>query len=626
MFKKPSIDNRIHLKHYGHIPANLKYDDKSVAEVMFENCEKYRDYTALKYTQSGLTHAEDYLEYANNIELTAKMLKMNGVKKGDKVMVLSPFLPEEYYTKYAVSALGAILVPLHPYETKNKDRMTEILKELKPKAIVCLDSCVLELDEIISENKDIDESLERILYYSPVDSLKKKGLLSIINPIIDSKYRASHLPSLEEMLSEDEDVIIEKYFTLVSTKSDKFTSFREELKYAKRYKGSYMANVKGDDDYVIYYTSGTSGKKPSAIIHTNNSCNALLKSGYHICDCIEPGQKLIIVPGPFHCFGSETGRNTLVNSGVTQLIIPNPKDLEALAETQKKEKAEIHIYVPLILSKMKESGLFDNISYKDTELFICGGGKLSKSVSKYWNDNLPEGRGVREGYGSTQTNGGICINTKTKQAQGTLGVPLPDYYFKLIDRDTEKEITEPNKPGSLYIAGPSIMKGILNNPNPDCLVKDNDGVVWYKTNDIVSFDEDGWYKFVDREDDVINLNSGNLVNPNEIRTILTKYSIDEAVIFNTNGHEQDMGRDRIIVCIEYAGDSEDIELLKEVLEKDFEANLKSYEIPAEIVVFDKFPFNLNGKVVKNDIKKIYFNNGYDDKNNKVCKLKLVINK
>ncbi len=592
---KPSID-RVHLKHFGHIPANLDYPSKSVAELMFENCEKHYNYQALKYSQNGLIYRENYIEFANNIELTAKMLKLNGVEKGDKVMVLSPFLPEEYHVKYAVSAVGAVLVPLHPNESKSSSKMTSLLDIVKPKLIICLDSCVPDLDYLLYGNKVIDQYVERILYYSPVDSLKGKGLKSIINPIIDLKYKKSGIGPES-----------------LKTKSTKFASFHKERNSAKNYHGSYMTNVKGEDDYVIYFSSGTSGKMPSGAIHTNNSCNSLSITGNYICDCVKPGQKLIIVPGPFHCFGSETGRNTLVNAGVEQIIIPNPKDLDAIASAQKEEQAEIHIYVPLIMSKMKDSGKFDDVSYENTELFISGGGKLSPLVSKYWNDKLPNGRGVREGYGSSQTNGGICINLKDKQIPGTIGIPLSDFYFKLVDLETGAVINEPNKPGELYIAGPSLMRAIIEEEDSNSLTVDEENVTWYKTNDMVQYNEDGWYTFIDRVDDVLNLNSGNLVNPNEIRTILEKYNLDNSIIFNTNGREDDPTLDRIILCIEYNGEAEDIEMIKRLLEAEFITNLKKYEIPSEIIVFSQLPINLNGKFLKNQTKEMYFNNEYTKK-------------
>ena len=195
---------------------------------------------------------------------------------------------------------------------------------------------------------------------------------------------------------------------------------------------------------------------------------------------------------------------------------------------------------------------------------------------------------------------------------------MSDYYFKLINIETGEIINEPNKPGELYIAGPSLMRGILNDPNPEYLITDDENVTWYKTNDLVSYDEKGWYKFIDRIDDVLNLSSGNLVNPNEIREVLEKYNIDNSIIFNTNGHKKDKGQDRVVLCIEYTGDDEDVELLKNLLEKEFALHLKSYEIPSEIVVFSQFPMNLNGKFLKNETKEKYFDNDY--------KLKMVLKK
>ncbi|MDD4187323.1 MAG: class I adenylate-forming enzyme family protein [Bacilli bacterium] len=591
-YKRPNIE-RPHLHHYGNIPANLDYPSKSVAEVMFDNCEKHKNYQAIKYTQNGITHSEDYTQYAENIESTAKMLKLLDVKKGDRIMVLSPFLPEEYHTKYAIAAVGNILIPLHPYESRSRVKMAKILEASKPKIIICLDSCVPDIDAILHDYPEIDDMVQRVLYFSPVDSLKKKGVLSLINPIIDYKYQKSGVGP-----------------KTLNTISNKFSSFAEERNRAKNYCGSYMANVKGEDDYVIYFSSGTSGKTPSGSIHTHNSCNSLLKSGQYICDCIEPGQKLIIVPGPFHCFGSETGRNTAINSGVAQIIIPDPKNLKALAEAQKKEKAELHIYVPAILSAMQKSELFDDISYENNELFICGGGRLPLKTYQYWNKKLPKGRGIREGYGSTPTNGGICINLKNEQRPGTIGIPLSDFYFKLKDPETGEIINKPNVAGELYVAGPSLMREILNEPNHLSLSTDEEGVTWYKTNDLVLYDETGWYKFLDRCDDILNLNNANLVNPNEIKDVLEKHNINNSIIFNTNGDKRAEGQDRIILCIEYVGDKEDITLLKSVLEKDFAENLKKYEIPSEIIVFDKLPMNLNGKTLKNETKEKYYNKEY----------------
>jgi|GEM_PF-4865004 len=592
--KKPKLE-RVHLSQLGHIPANLSYKSESMAVKMLNNCDLFHNaYSAVKYTQSKITHEEKYDEFGENIELTAKMLKECDAKKGDRVIVLLPWLPENYQTIYATLAIGAILVPLHPNETKSHKRMAEILREIKPSIIICLDACVQDLDEIMLDNKDIDEAIKRIIWTKPVDSLKKKGFSSVINPIIDLKYSNSDVAPKS-----------------ISTHSDKFIQFISAVKSAKHYNGEFMVNVSGQDDAVFLYSSGTSGKKPAAILHTHDAFNSLAVSGKYICDCIVPGQKVISVPGSFHGFGFGTAMHTLINYGVTQVVVPNPKDLDNLAETQRREKAEIHIGVPLLLTKMKNSGKFDDISYDNTVLFISGGAAASENTVKWWNDKLPSNAQLREGYGSSQVIGGTCINLKTKQKPNSIGVPLPDYYYKLVNTETEEIINKPNEVGEAYIAGPSVLKGILGDSNPDCLITDDDGVVWYKTSDLLKFDEDGWYYFVDRADDVLNMNNANLVNPHDIRQVFQKLGIEDAVIFKAVNETS--GYEKIVAVVEYKADKEMADYLKWTLKKAFDLYLKDYEIPDEIVVLPTLPLSLNGKPLRNDVRKLYDTGEYQYK-------------
>lgn len=600
MWIKPKVDNRVHLHHYGDVPANLNYSDvKSIGEVIFDSCETYHDYVALKYILSGNVHTENYTKFAEQIELAAKMLKLNGINKGDRIMVLLPFLPEDYHIIYAIAAVGATAVPIHP-EIRVKSQLIEQIREVNPKMIICLDRNVQLLDSIFSEYKQLGERIHKVLYVKPVDSFKMNGIASVINPIIDYKYQKSGEAP-------------EKF----NLTSNKFASYRAEINSAKNYQGTYMANVKPEDDYAIYYTSGTSGKKPAGIILSHANSFAYLKSGTAISNCVEPGDSVLNTPGPFHCFGAETGRNVTLASGATQIIVPDPKKFKEIAAVMKSEKPSHVVSVPKLLNLYKESGLFDDICLDFVKSLICGGGKMGTATSEYWNAKLKHTQ-IREGYGSTQLCGGICINTKTLQIPRTIGIPAPDVYFMLKDPETGEIINEPNKPGELYVSSPTLMKGLLGNPNPDCLITDEDGVIWYKTNDLVSYDENGWYTFIDRCDDIINLDSGNLVNPSKIEDILDKRGLETYVIFQTNNHPKNQGADRIIVAIEYAGDLEDIKLLQEVLEKDFADNLNKYEIPAEITVMDRLPINGNGKYKKRETIDKYFDGEF--------RLNLVLNR
>ncbi len=586
---------RYHLQHYDHIPANIDYPNMSMTEMMLENCDKFHDYTALKYQMNGLVHKETFNDFAGNIERFAKLMKLSDIKKGEKVVVFLPDLPETYSIVYGALAPGAILVPLHPKEPKDKIRTAEKLRLVKPSVIICLDSNIKDLDEILSENKDIDENVRRIFYTTPVESLKKKWILSVINGVIEKKYLESDNSP--------------KPYTPIS---NKFEALFPELKSANRYNGSYMENVKGEDDAEILFTSGTSGKMPTGCIHTHNGFNSLAISSKYICDCIEAGDKVIAIPGIFHGFGGGTATHTLFNCGTERLNVPNPTDLEYLAQITEKEHPEIQIHVPALLRKMKESKLFDDIFYENSKMFITGGAKMGAETYDYWANKIVSG--IREGYGSTQTIGGNCVNPKNYQIKGSMGIPFPDYYYRIIDVNTGKNIIKPYIAGELVIAGPSVMRDSLNNKEDNGLFVEN-GRVWYHTNDLVYRDETGFYFHLDRIDDIINLSNGNLVNPFHIRQILEEFGIENTEIFKATNLETEA--DKIVACFEYHAEKEQIEdLLKRIKDRFKTSGLKSYEIPTEIVILRKAPVNLNGKIEKNGVKTAYENNDY------VMKLKI----
>lgn len=575
---------RYHLQQYGHIPANIEYPSMSMTEMMLESCNKNYDRTANKYQMNGLEYTESYVTLAENIERIAKLMKLSDVKKGEKVVAFLPDLPITYSTIYGVLATGAVLVPLHPKEPKDQKRTAEKLRLTNPSVIICLDSNIKDLDEILKNNPDINKNVRRIFYTTPVDSLKKTGILSVINPIIDKKYASSSAAPAP--------------YTPVS---NKFECLYRELKSAKNYLGSYMENVKGEDDAEILFTSGTSGRMPTGCLHTHNSFNHLAIAGYHICDMIKPGQKVIAVPGIFHGFGGVTATHTLFNSGTTRLNVPDPTNFEYLAQILKKESPEIEIYVPAILKKMKDSGIFDDVSFENTKLFISGGAKMGADTYQYWYDKVP--CGIREGYGNTQTLGGTCINLKDKQVKGSMGIPLSDYYYAILDTKTGKVITEPNKPGELIISGPSIMRGTINNQTNNGLFTEN-GRTWFRTNDLVYRDADGFYWYIDRIDDIINLSNGNLVNPFYIREIFEEFGVENVVIFKkTDGKTEE---DKIVACFESTTGEEQAAILVERIKARFKnSNLKSYEVPSEIVILDRIPMSLNGKVEAKNVREKY---------------------
>ena len=590
--KKQNME-RPWLKLYGNIPTEVNYTSASMAEVMLDNCESFHNYDAYKFTKSIVTAQHKYDEYGKHILDAAKMLIQNGVKKGDKVIFSLPYLPETYHIIYAIAALGAVMVPLHPQQSQNAKRMANIIKNSGASTIVCLDQSVTALDQILDEDKQVDDLIQRIIYIKPINSLKQTGLKAVLNPLINMKYQKS-----------------EDAPESVKHTSTKFTKYEDEIKLAKTYQGSVMADVKGTDVAAILYTSGTSGNEPDGCMHTHDAFNKSAIAGAFHCDCLEPGDKAVIIPPPSHCYGLVQGTHSPFMAGITQIIVPNPKKLEEIANVIKLERPDILITVPKWMSAMRKAGYFDDGILENNKLFMFGGSSVSNLTYDYWQNRLPEGIEIREGYGNTQTLGGTCLSLRVGNKRGYCGVPLAGIDYKLHDVETGKLITEPNKPGRAFISGNTVMTGVVGKENPDELVTDENGVVWYDTSDLMVMDEEGRFKFLERLNDIFKTRGGNFVNPRYINEVLYEFGIEDSCIFHLVDELKDT--EKIVVAIEYVGEESDKEVFKQAVFKKFQEEFKDmkFAIPNEIMVMEKLPLNLNTKPIKADVKEAYNKGDY----------------
>jgi long-chain acyl-CoA synthetase len=136
-------------------------------------------------------------------------------------------------------------------------------------------------------------------------------------------------------------------------------------------------------------------------------------------------------------------------------------------------------------------------------------------VARLWLEKT--GCPICEGYGLSETSPSASCNPTTSTAySGTIGVPLPSTWFKLLD-DDGVEVNMPGQPGEIAIKGPQVMAGYWQRPDETAKVMTADG--YFKTGDVGVMDERGWFKIVDRKKDMI-LVSGFNVYPNEVEEVV----------------------------------------------------------------------------------------------------------
>ena len=566
------------------IKPTVDVPNMSYAEFALERFETFGDYLAIKYSQGPITYSDTFNELGSNIEQTAKMLKMNGVEPKDKVMHMLPYIPEAYSAKDAIARVGGVIVPEHPRGYESLEIFIYKIKKSGVSTIICLDSAVSTINELIASDKEIAAQLKRVLYVSPVDAVKRAGLKGkLLSGIIDRKYAKSD----------------------AAPKSMDITtpiigSYTEEMKRAKNFQGQYAAKVKGDDLASIVFTSGTSGRMPDGCFHTHNAFNAAAIASQQIT-FPQLGHKGIVVPGMFHCFGLNVGTHAALTAGIAQIAVPDPRDLEQLAKVFEKDKPEFFVTVPLHLSKIRISGYFDHLDLSHLELVSCGGARLGEGTLKWWNER---GVQITEGYGASETMASTMVNLPSVKKPNSGGIPNPGYDVKLIDIETGKEITERYVPGEMHVSGPSLMTRTIREEKPASLYEDVDGIKWYKTGDLAHFDSEYFVKDIHRMNDVINMNNANLVNPIRISQVLENFGVEESLIFKVSD-ENDI--DKLVVCIQHeAQDSQDLEIMRKAYQKAFEtSSLRGYEIPSEIILARELPRTTNTKPIKSEAEKMY---------------------
>ena len=145
--KKSNKNNRPWTAFYGNVPANLKYPNISIVDLINETSLKYPNNIAYDYFGSKCT----YKELMQKIETVARALKAYGIQKGEKVTICMPNTPEGIISFYAVNMVGAIANMIHPLSSEKEMEMH--LNTTKSKFVICIDVAFLKIYNIMKYTK-----------------------------------------------------------------------------------------------------------------------------------------------------------------------------------------------------------------------------------------------------------------------------------------------------------------------------------------------------------------------------------------------------------------------------------------------------------------------------------------
>jgi long-chain acyl-CoA synthetase len=350
-----------------------------------------------------------------------------------------------------------------------------------------------------------------------------------------------------------------------------------------------------DDLIFIMYTGGTTGRAKGALLTQRSYMSNRLQTIRYL-DLDEDFLALSAFP-LFHIAGLALGGFTLT-LGATQICVPNPRDTHFLIEAIEKYKPHAIINVPTVFFELMKQPEFKALDL--SELKFC----LS-AAAPFPSENIAElesiiGPNFIELYGMTETSPVMCCNPRYgKKKASSIGMPLPDTEFKLIDPGTGKPAPL-GETGEIAIRGPQLMDGYFNQPGETAnAVRDG----WMFTGDVARMDEDGYFYIVDRVKDMVNI-SGFKVFTRELDDVLAKHpDIDIAATIGIADPERP-GSERVAAAIVLKAGIEGDDAEKEKILAFMRENVAPYKMPKLVEFMDELPTSGVGKVLKRELRDI----------------------
>ena len=469
----------------GDVPATLDYFQGSMYEAVEKIAEKYPDYIAYDFMGRSTT----YKKFVEQINLCARALKAIGIREGDKITICMPNCPQTVIMFYAVNLVGGIANMVHPLSSEK-----EIEFYLKESGSIC----ALTLDQFYHKFEAIRqnvESLNNVIIASIKDELSKP---------IKVGYMLTEGRKIQKIPA-DAPII----------------RWKEFFQMGNRYRWKYKVKKEGKDAAVILYSGGTTGIT-KGILLSNLNFNALGQQIIATNPMFRPGDKMLAVMPMFHGFGLGVSIHSMLVNGGQCILVPQftPK---TYAELLKKHHPNFIAGVPTLYEALLRIDGLEKLDLSCLKGVFSGGDSLSVELKKRFDAFLHDHGAkisVREGYGTTECVTASCLTPIDEFREGSIGIPFPDTYYKIVKVGTEEEVPYGTE-GEICLAGPTVMLKYVNHPEETANTRrvHADGMTWIHTGDLGMMDSDGFVYFRQRIKRMI-ITSGYNVYPSQIENIL----------------------------------------------------------------------------------------------------------
>ncbi|MBV8248511.1 MAG: long-chain-fatty-acid--CoA ligase [Comamonas sp.] len=543
------------------VPADIDASQyPSLVALMEEAFAKHANKVAYSFMGKELTFAQVDAQS----KVFAAYLQSLGLERGDRVALMMPNMPQYPVAVAGVLRAGYVLVNVNPLYTARE--LEHQLKDSGAKAIVIIENFAKTLEEGMHGS-----AIQHIVLCAMGDEL---GLFkgSIVNFVVRSVKKmvpAFNLPGA--------------------------VRFNEALARGRGAKFTAPA-IKPDDMALLQYTGGTTGvSKGAVLMHRNIIANVLQSEVWNapVMQKVPGGEQptSICALPLYHIFAFTVNMMLSMRTGGKTVLIPNPRDLKATLKELSRHRFHSFPAVNTLFNGLANHPDFNTVDWSHLKVSVGGGMAVQSAVAELWLKKT--GCPICEGYGLSETSPSVTCNPVTTTAySGTIGVPLPSTYVKLVGSDGQ-DVTEFGQSGEIAVLGPQVMAGYWNRPDETAKSMTADG--YFLTGDIGVMDERGYVKIVDRKKDMVIV-SGFNVYPNEVEDVVSNCSgvLECAVV----GVPDDKSGEAIKLIIV----KKDPSLTEQAVRDYCHANLTGYKRPRHIVFRTELPKTPVGKILRRELR------------------------
>ena len=546
------------LSSMGEVPESLDYFQGSMVEKVEEIAKAYPTNIAFDF----MGKSTSYRDMVANIEKCARSLRTIGVRQNDRVTIAMPNCPQAIYMFYAVNMIGAVANMVHPLSSEKE--LEFYINESESVTVVTLDQFYHKFEAIRENTCVVNIVIARIR-----DALSRP---------MKAGYMLTEGRKIEKIPA-DAPVIL----------------WDEFMRLGKACFWNYKVKRGADDPAAILYSGGTTGTT-KGILLTNLNFNALGQQIIATNPMFRVGDKMLSAMPLFHGFGLGVCIHSMLSQGGRCILVPR-FTAESYSKLITKYRCNFIAGVPTLYEALLRLPNMENADLSCLKGVFSGGDSLSVELKKKFDKFLYDHKAViqvREGYGTTETVTACCLTPPTKFKEGSIGIPFPDTYIKIVKPGTDEELPY-GEEGEICISGPQLMNGYLKDEKETnhALQYHDDGLLWLHTGDLGYMDEDGFVYFKQRLKRMI-VSSGYNVYPQYIENVIDSHPdvLMSTVIGIDHPYKKQVAKAFIVL----KSGVEPTEELKQDIYNHCVKNLAKYSLPYEMEFRESLPKTLVGKV------------------------------